>query len=461
MARPRNDLKELGAVGLERYAGTIYEEFLPELRGIRGRKIIRQMQDNDATIGSLLFAIEMLVRQVTWDVQPATDSPDDEAIAEFVEGALFEDMSHSWTDTLCEILSFLPWGWAYFEIVYKVRDGQTSMSQRKSKFTDGRIGWRKWALRSQESLDQWQFDESGGIAGMTQRPAPLFQEATIPIEKALLFRTTSRKGNPEGLSILRRAYASWYYKSNIQRIEGIGIERDLAGLPVAYVPPELLSSAATTEEQDILQSVKELITNIRRDEQEGVVFPLSYDESGKERYKLELLNTGGARQFDTDKIITRYDQRMLMAVLADFLLLGHEKVGSFALSNNKTSLFSVALGAWLDSICDTINRFAIPRLLKLNAMPLESAPKLVHGDVEEWSLTELADYVQKLSSAGVPFNNPEVVTHFYEKAKLPVPADGFKSTVDAASQTDGESPTDTPDDSPNNPESESADQPED
>jgi hypothetical protein len=134
----------------------------------------------------------MLVRQVTWDVQPATDSPDDEAIAEFVEGALFEDMSYSWTDTLCEILSFLPWGWAYFEIVYKVRDGQTSMSQRKSKFTDGRIGWRKWALRSQESLDQWQFDESGGIAGMTQRPAPTFLPATIPIEKALLFRTTSR-----------------------------------------------------------------------------------------------------------------------------------------------------------------------------------------------------------------------------------------------------------------------------
>lgn len=430
MPRPRNDLKEIGQSGLERYSGQIIEEFLPELRGVRGRKVIRQMQDNDATIGALLFAIEMLVRQVPWSVTPATDSPDDQAIAEFVSNALFEDMSQTWPDTLSEILSFLPWGWSYLEIVYKVRDGQTSMSQRRSKFSDGKFGWRKWAIRSQESLGQWVFDDTGGIKAMTQRPAPTFMPATIPIEKALLFRTTSRKGNPEGLSILRRAYTSWYYKTNIQRIEGIGIERDLAGLPVAYVPPELLSSAATSEEQAILATIKELITNIRRDEQEGVVFPLMYDASGNKQYDLQLLSSGGSRQFDTDKVINRYDQRMLMAVLADFLLLGSEKVGSFALSNNKSNIFSVALGAWLDSICEVINRFAIPRLLNLNAMPLEAAPKLTHGDVEEWSLAELADYVQKLSSAGVPFNTPEVVTHFYEKAKLPVPADGFENVLE-------------------------------
>lgn len=440
MARPRNDMKELGSVGLERYAGQIYEEFLPELRGIRGRKVIRQMMDNDATIGSLLFAIEMLSRQVTWDITPATDSQADVEIAEFFRGALFEDMNATWPDMLSEILSFLPWGWAYFEIVYKIRDGQGGMAERRSKFSDGKFGWRKWAIRSQESLDRWEFDETGNLLAMTQRPAPTFLSATIPVEKALLFRTTSRKGNPEGFSILRRAYASWYFKSNIQRIEGIGIERDLAGLPVAYVPPELLSTAATTDEQAILASIKELITNIRRDEQEGVVFPLSYDETGKERYKLQLLNTGGARQFDTDKIINRYDQRMLMAVLADFLLLGHEKVGSFALANNKTSLFSVALGAWLDAICGVINQFAIPRLMQLNVMPPESAPKLVHGDIEEWTLTELADYVQKLSAAGVPFTSPEVVTHFYEKAKFPVPAEGFQDLNEAREDDESAEP---------------------
>lgn len=424
----RTDLQEFGATGLERYAGEIYEEILPELRGRRGRRLIRQMIDNDATIGSLLFAIEMLVRQVTWDVMPATDSSEDVEAADFIKSALFEDMSHSWSDTLAEILSFLPWGWAYFELVYKVRQGpETSDSRKRSKFTDGRIGWRKWAIRSQESLDRWEFDESGGVKAMCQQPAPDFTFRTIPIEKALLFRTTSRKGNPEGFPIIRRAYSSWYFKTNIQRIEGVGIERDLAGLPVAYVPPELLSSTATTDQQAVLAEVKKIVTNIRRDEQEGVIFPLIYDQAGKEMYRLELMSSGGSRQFDTDKVIARYDQRILMSVLADFLLLGSEKVGSFALSSNKTSLFSVALGAWLDSICDVVNRFAIPRLLKLNAMPAASAPKLTHGDVEDFSLEELANYVSTLSSAGIPFNSPEVVTHLYGKARLPVPAEGFEA----------------------------------
>lgn len=410
----------------------MFEERLPELRGERGRRIYRQMAESDATVGALLFAIEMLCRQVTWEIQPATESAEDQEIADFFSGALFEDMSQTWPDLLSEILTCLIFGWSYFEIVYKTRQGESADPTRSSRFTDGRVGWRKWSPRAQETLNQWEFDDEGGIQGMTQSPPPDYVLRTIPIEKALLFRTATRKGNPEGFSILRRAYTSWYYKTNVQRIEGIGIERDLAGLPVAYVPPELLSTDASTTELAILSEIKKIVTGIRRDEQEGVIFPQAYDDNGKLQYDLKLLSSSGSRQFDTDKVVVRYDQRILMSVLADFLLLGHEKVGSFALSNNKTSLFSVALGAWLDSICEVVNRFAIPRLGKLNAMPLTAMPKLTHGDIEDISLTELADYVAKLSTAGISFNTPEVKTRLYEKANLPVPAEGFESVDDVS-----------------------------
>ena len=70
-------------------------------------------------------------------------------------------------------------------------------------------------------------------------PPPSYNLYTIPIDKALLFRTKSRKDNPEGRSILRNAYRSWYFKRRIQEVEGIGIERDLAGLPVMYAPADL------------------------------------------------------------------------------------------------------------------------------------------------------------------------------------------------------------------------------
>jgi hypothetical protein len=157
----------------------------------------------------------------------------------------------------------------------------------------------------------------------------------IPIEKSLLFRTTAQKGNPEGRSLLRNAYRPWWYKRRIEEIEAIGIERDLAGLPVANVPPEYLSIHATAEQQSVLAAIQQIVTSIKRNEQEGVIFPSVYDENGHKTFDLTLMSSGGARQFDTDKVISRYDQRIAMSVLSDFILLGHDNVGSFALGASR------------------------------------------------------------------------------------------------------------------------------
>ncbi len=426
---PTQNLKEFGLSGLMRTGragqSEIFEESLPELRGERGRRIYKQMAEGDATCGALLFAIEMLCRQVDFSFNAASDKSEHKEIADFYSGALFTDMSQTWPDLLSEILTCLTYGWSFNEIVYKLRQGPNRDERRNSRFNDGRIGWRKWGPRAQETLFAWEYDEDGSLLGMTQVPPPDFISRTIPIEKALLFRTSTRKGNPEGQSIFRKAYFPWYYKTNIERIEGIGIERDLAGLPVAYVPPEIMGSNASADDRAIFEIIKQIVVNIRRDEQEGVVMPLMYDAAGKEMYRLELLTSGGQRQFDTDKVITRKDQRILMTVMADFLLLGHEKVGSFALSDSKTNLFAVALGGWLDSFCEVINRYAVPRLGKLNAIPQDAWPQLTHGDIEEISMADLASYVETLSRAGFNFQTPEVKTKLFERARLPVPTGGF------------------------------------
>ena len=65
-----NDSKEIGRVGQRRYGGIFYEEFLSELRGRKGAEVFTEMSNNDETIGAILFAIEMLVRQASWSVEP-------------------------------------------------------------------------------------------------------------------------------------------------------------------------------------------------------------------------------------------------------------------------------------------------------------------------------------------------------------------------------------------------------
>ena len=54
---------EIGRIGQNRWGGSFYEEFLPELRGQRGVKVYTEMESNDDVIGAIIFALDTLLRQ--------------------------------------------------------------------------------------------------------------------------------------------------------------------------------------------------------------------------------------------------------------------------------------------------------------------------------------------------------------------------------------------------------------
>ena len=407
-------MKEYGSIGQRRYAGIFAEEFLKELQGKRGIEVYREMSENDDVCGAIIYTIEMLIRKSTWSIQPGGDSAKDRECAEFVESCM-DDMQDTWTDTISEILSFLTFGWSYHEIVYKRRIGNANDPRMNSKYTDGLIGWQKLPIRAQETLFQWEYDDNDNLLGMTQLPPPRYQLATIPIEKALHFRTKSRKNNPEGRSILRTAYRAWYFKRRIQEIEGMGLERDLAGLPIMH-PPEGIDIWNRDDPQLMLafQRAEEIVRNVRRDATEGLVLPFGWE--------FQLLTSGGRRQFDTNAIIERYDTRIAMSTMADFLLLGHQGVGSFALSTDKTEMFSIALEAYLDIICEVFNNQGIPRLIGMNAEHFKGIteyPTLTHGSVEAPNLKDLSAYIKDLTGCGVILPDEALEDYVRETGNLP------------------------------------------
>lgn len=409
-----NDSKEIGRVGQRRYGGIFYEEFLSELRGRKGAEVFTEMSNNDETIGAILFAIEMLVRQASWNVEPGGSTAKDREAAEFVKSCM-DDMQQTWIDTISEILSFLTYGWSFHEIVYKRRMGRTKDNRTSSKYDDGLIGWMKLPIRSQETLYQWEYDDQDNLIGMTQMPPPDFGLITIPMNKAMLFRTRSRKDNPEGRSILRTAYRSWYFKRRIQEIEGIGIERDLAGLPVITTPEGMDIWDKDDEDMNAIRTgLEAMVKNIRRDSTEGLVLPFGYT--------FELTSTGGSRQFDTNSIIARYDTKISQTVLADFIQLGHESVGSFALSSDKTNLFSMAICAFLDIICQTFNSQGIPALIDINGdhfAGVTDYPRLTHGDIEDVDLATMATYIKDMTSIGVIIPDESLEDYVRQLGKLP------------------------------------------
>lgn len=358
-------LEEIGATGLSSFSGQIQADFLKELRGREAYKRYNEMRLNSPVVGALLLAIEQSVRAVSWQYTSEL-GPDDPRLE--LVAAAEANLRHSWNDHVSEALTFLPFGFSVFEIVYENVSGD--------------LLWRKFAARGQDTVLRWLFDDTGGLSGFVQQAAPVYKTVEIPIERLLIYRTRVERNNPEGRSILRTAWISYYFQKHIAQIEAIGIERDLTGLPVIIMPEGADTTESTSDTTDYGRAIK-IVRNLRNDEQAGVVLPHGWE--------LKLLSTGGSRQFDIDKTLTRYESRILMSALAQFLLLGQQNVGSLALSRDQTDFFTMSVNTVADVIGAAFTKFAIPRLLRLNGydpdgIVLEHSPA---GDVDVKGLAEL------------------------------------------------------------------------
>lgn len=383
------------------------DEFIPSLRGRRAIKKYREMRDNDPIIGAVLTAMDMMLRRVDWRIEPASETPEAQREADFVHGVLFEDMSHSFEEFMSQVTSMLPYGFAVFETVFKKRVGPgQSDPTRHSMYTDGRIGIRKLAPRAQWTIDQFKIGDDGGVEGVYQLTSMVGKSAFIPIEKMLLFRTTSMNDAPSGRSVLRNAYLPYYAASHIRNIESIAIERELNGLPVGRIPSEFLSPNATDSQLATKNALIEMLRDVKNNEQGFILLPsdLIESEDGQptQKYQVDfsLMASNGSRDIDTNKVIQRYEQSIARTVLAEFLMLGQSDRGSFALSKSKADLFLRSLEGYLHAIAAVINRHLMPRLWALNGLDYSLMPKLKPGDVAPVDLMELGDYIQRISGAG-------------------------------------------------------------
>jgi len=248
------------------------------------------------------------------------------------------------------------------------------------------------------------------------------------MEKALHFTPHPNKDNPEGRSVLRNAYRSWYFLKNLQEIEAIGIERELNGLPVITIPNEILNGPEgghTPETLAAKEAYVKIVRDIKLNEQGGVVLPSDpyYDEDGKptniKKVELTLLSSEGTRAIDIDKAIIRYQTDIARTVLAEFIMLGATASGTRSLGETKVELFLRALQGWLDSIAATINRHLIPSIWKLNGLDRNLMPYISPGTVTPENLPQLGDFVKALGAVGIVLTDEDTENKLRNTAGLP------------------------------------------
>lgn len=373
--------KEQGTTGLLAFNGILNEEFLRELRGKEGYKRFDEMRRNSPIIGAMLYYHEQAIRKVSWNFSGG--EVDGDPRIDFLNDCR-EYMSQSWNDFISEALTFLTFGYSLF-YVNRRRDKETNLWM-----------WDSFSPRKQSTVFKWLLNypgteyydankRNGEILGFVQQAPPAYTLDTIMIDKVIHFRTRVESNNPEGISLLRNAWIPYYYAKNIQAYEAIGFERDANGMPVITLP-----QAASVDEADSgsdAYKAATIVRNIRNDEQAGVVLPFGYT--------LNLLSGAGKSFADMGRAIERYESRMLMAMLSQFIMLGQNSVGSLALSQDATNIAEMVVNATADIIAETFTKQEIPRILALNGWEADDIC-LEHTPAGDTDLTMFSNFLQAI-----------------------------------------------------------------
>jgi hypothetical protein len=408
------NLSELGSIGLRFSSGIVLEEeFHSALKWPQSKKTFKQMS-YDPTIAAANISIKSFIRKAEYDVEVKAPQPSDEqkAQVEFIRQCM-GDMATSFNDVIQEALSILTYGYSIHEKVFKYRD-QTG--KHKSLYNDGKIGWAKLPVRSQDSVKRFYFDNLGRELKFVEQDLSLVSNQydpdwgkgfsnpliKLPRKKLLHFRHNTERNNPEGNSPLRACYQSWTYKTTIERFQAVGVSRDLGGIPVISLPPEYMSADADDDKKAVYEHYKQIVRNLHANEQAGLVLPSFYDDRGNQLFKFELMSNDGTKQYDTVSILNSYENKILMTYLADVLKLGQDASGSFALSDSKSNLLAVGIEAIVDEILQEFNEDLIPQTLLMNGWSLSNdMPRITLRELDERDLEVLGQFIQRVAATGL------------------------------------------------------------
>lgn len=383
---------EVGGSGTNLMNGVLTEDYNASMLGTVGLEIFDKMRKSDAQVHATLLYCELPILSTRWSIQPAKNEDgeveeQDQEIADFVTKALFEHMQSTWNDFLREVLTMLPFGHSVFEMVWELQDEM--------------VWLKKLASRKQMTIQSWEMQDKR--AGITQY-LPDGSIRNIPADKLVIFTLRREGDNYAGQSLLRTAYRHWYIKDRLYRFDTIKHERQSLGVLKIVLPKE-----HTTE--DMARALT-IIRNVRNIEQAGIAVP-SAD------WEVDFMDMKGKGGTDLFESINHHDRKIATNILAQFMELGAGGGGgSYALSEDQSSLFLQSNQAIAVYIRDIVNRFIIQRLVDYN-FDTDRYPTLTFDKLGDVKITDFASAIGTLVGAGAVTMDPQTEAVIRERMNLP------------------------------------------
>lgn len=367
----------IGAVGLPISGGRLHLGPNQRLNGPEAIRVYRQMRVDEPACAAFTNAALSLLR-TDLSVQPGGPSRGDAEAAAWLEVGLGQ-MRQGMATILRQMYSLVYLGWSIHELQYRRDDA-------------GRVAWADIGLRRQETLHRWVYDDADGgqIVGFEQRPPPRYDLAAIPLSQAVHIVSDDADASPEGLSVYRGIYRPWRITANLEMLMGIALERFGTGVPVFEIGAGVQLSDADEE------TLQDAITALRQNEEAGVITP--------EGVSFRFAESPGLRASDYLETIRYLRVVMLAAMGADFIALGTQAAGgAYALGQDKSELFLLALNTVQDRVVEALNRQAVRQLFRYpaNRFPGMTAPPVLSlPAVKRYDLAALGSLIALLDRVG-------------------------------------------------------------
>ncbi len=372
-----------------------------------GLRVFDKMYRTDPDVRRNVWMVANPIIGATWSVEPhggeEAGERDLEA-ARALEWALFENMRPRLKGHLSQALPVaIRSGFCPFEQVWEAAD-----YEGRTLLAPATLGLRlpRTILRFNQDGEE--------LEGLTQQT---IERGTVelPASDLVYYRFGAEGDNWEGISLLRAAYKPWLIKEKLEKIDAIKQERQATGVPVAY-PPRGVDDA-------VLDDVEEILANLRTAEASYIVSPGPHAQDlddGGEGWRFEILSHNAQENSDVHPSLQYHSDKIAAAFLAEFMRLGQGQgaVGARATADVQQNPFLAAVEAMASEIETVLNESLVARFTALN-FEVDQPPKLSMSLVDETSLSELADYVQKLVNAGALHADPALEEFLRDRADLP------------------------------------------
>ena len=346
--------------------------------------------------------------------------------AEFIEWC-FDNMDGQTLRSIARnAATFREHGFSILEKVYtRVKDGKY-----KGWFKVAKLGYRH--PLSLYQAEPFVFGSDGRELVSVKQDPSFFKNSTgffsypnsihsEPIEierkKFILMGYNATDSLPLGLSPLCAAYKAWREKVILEDLEVTGTSKSLSGMPLIYIPNDILSKAAmdpTSPEGLAVKALDRQMANLHAGEQAYMRLPsdLIDGSSTTRAYELRFFGVDGTSQVpNTKELINDRKKAILDRLGAGFINVGNDSVGSYNLGESKSNLHGHYVERDCNIIEEGLNKDLIPQLLAMNNiyLPSDELPYVLSGWAEDPSKDETSKVIQRTAAVGFLPATPEVV----------------------------------------------------